>query len=95
MKLVWLSRAIANRDALIDHIAQENLKAAIEQDNRIDMHTDQLVSNPELGRTGRKHGTRELVISRTHFIAVYRIKAKRIEVLRILHTSQAWPAQES
>lgn len=94
MKLVWLSKAIANRDALIDHIVQENPKAAIEQDNRIDVHTDRLVSNPEIGRAGRKHGTRELVISRTHFIVVYRIKAERIVVLRVLHTSQAWPAWE-
>lgn len=94
MKLVWLSKAIANRDALIDHIAQENPKAAIEQDNRIDVHIDQLVSNPEIGRAGRKSGTRELVISSTNFVAVYRIRNGRIVIIRLLHTSQAWPAWE-
>lgn len=44
-----------------------------------------------MGRPGRKQGTRELVISRTPFIVVYRLKAKRIELLRVLHGSQQWP----
>lgn len=93
MKLVWLPRAIATRDALIDHIAQENPKAAIEYDDRIENQADQLVAHPEMGRAGRKQGTRELVISRTNFVVVYRNKSKCIEVLRVLHTSQAWPAK--
>lgn len=94
MKLVWLPAAIANRDALIDYIAQENPKAAIKQDDSIENQTDQLVEHPEMGRPGRKQGTRELVISQTNFIVVYRIKPKekRIEIWRVLHSSQAWPA---
>jgi len=94
VKLVWLPTAIENRDALIEYIAQENPKAAIEHDDRIEKQTDQLVVHPELGRLGRKRGTRELVISQTHFVVVYRVKTKtkRIEVWRVLHSSQAWPA---
>lgn len=93
MKLVWLPTAIANRDALIEYIAQENPKAAIKQDNNVEKQTDQLVVHPEMGRLGRKRDTRELVISQTSFVVVYRIKpkAKRIEIWRVLHTSQAWP----
>jgi toxin ParE1/3/4 len=37
-------------------------------------------------------GTRELVISNTPFIAVYRlVGTERIEVLRLLHGAQRWP----
>ena len=94
MKVVWLPKAVANRDALIDYIAEENLTAAIEHDERIEAQTDQLEEHPEIGRLGRKTGTRELVIGKTHFVVVYRIKPKlkRIEILRVLHSSQAWPA---
>lgn len=94
MKLVWLPAAIANRDALIDYIAQENPKAAIKQDGSIEKQTGQLVEYPEMGRPGRKQGTRELVISQTNFVVIYRVKlkAKRIEIWRVLHSSQAWPA---
>jgi len=47
-----------------------------------------LIDHPKMGRTGRKKDTRELVISRTPFIMVYRIKGQRIELLRLLHGSQ-------
>lgn len=38
-------------------------------------------------------GTRELVIGRTPFIVVYRVRtrAARIELLHFLHGSQQWP----
>ncbi len=91
MIFVWLPKAIKNRHDLIDHIGEENLHAAIEHDERIEKQIDQLLANPEIGRIGRRSGTRELVISRTPFIVVYRIKAKHIVIVRVLHTSQAWP----
>ncbi len=91
MKLVWLPKAIANRDAQIDYIAEDDPNAAIEQGDRIEQQISQLVKHPEMGRAGRKQGTRELVISRTPFIVVYRIKGKRIELMRILHGSRQWP----
>jgi hypothetical protein len=47
-----------------------------------------------MGREGRVKGTRELVIGRSPFIAVYRIKGKRIEILRILHGAQQWPKSD-
>ncbi len=40
---------------------------------------------------GRQQGTRELVISRTPYIAVYRVIANRIEIIRILHNAQQRP----
>jgi toxin ParE1/3/4 len=85
--LVWLHRAIADRDAKLEYIAQDNPRAAIEQGDRITHQVGQMVQYSEMGRTGRKKGTRELVISGTPFIIVYRIKANRIELLRLLHGS--------
>ena len=93
MNLFWLPGAIANRDAQIDYIAQERPRAAVEQGDRIEQQVSQLTDHPEMGRPGRIRGTRELVISRTPFIVVYRIKprAGRIELMRVLHGSQQWP----
>ena len=93
MILVWLRRAIADRDTQLDYIAQDNPRAAIEQGDRIAHQVGQLVQHPEMGRAGRKQGTRELVISRTPFIVIYRIKGKRIELLRVLHGAQQWPKE--
>lgn len=85
--------ALANRDALLDYIAQDSPNAAIEQGDRIEHQVGLLIEHPEMGRPGRKRGTRELVISRTPFVVVYRIKrrTKRIELMRVLHGAQQWP----
>ncbi|WP_051709962.1 type II toxin-antitoxin system RelE/ParE family toxin [Andreprevotia chitinilytica] len=92
MRVVWLRRAINDRDAQLDYIANDNAKAAIEQGDRIADQIGLLAQHPEMGRAGRKQGTRELVINRTPFILVYRLKGDRIELLRLLHGAQQWPS---
>jgi plasmid stabilization system protein ParE len=44
-----------------------------------------------MGRPGRIEGTRELVISRTPYIAAYRIVGNTVRILRVLHGAQQWP----
>lgn len=97
MELVWLRRALEDRDTHLDYIAEENPEAAVSQGDEIDRQIDLLPSQPDMGRAGRKKGTRELVINRTPFILVYRVKhrAKRIELLRLLHGAQQWPKARS
>ena len=89
--LVWFKRAIHDRDAQLDHIAEDDPMKAVTQGDRIAEQIDILLQHPQMGRPGRRQGTRELVISRTPFIVVYRINGKRIELLRLLHGSQQWP----
>jgi plasmid stabilization system protein ParE len=48
---------------------------------------------PEMGRPGRIEGTRELVISRTPYIAAYRILGGTVQILRVLHGAQQWPEE--
>jgi toxin ParE1/3/4 len=60
-------------------------------DEAIERQTDLLALYPQLGRPGRVKGTRELIISGSPFIAVYRVKKTRIEILRILHWARRWP----
>ena len=93
MIVVWLPKAISSRDAQLDYIAENNPVAAIEHGDLVAQQVNQLSTYPELGRAGRKKGTRELVISRTSFVVIYRIKLddKRVEILRVLHSSQQWP----
>ncbi len=74
-------------------IAEDSPAAAIAVDEEIESQADTLIQYPELGRPGRKRGTRELVIARTSHIAVYVIdnKAETVEILRVLHARQQWP----
>ena len=52
---------------------------------------DSLKSIPHRGRSGRKPGTRELMVSGLPFIVVYRAGKEAVEIVRILHSSQQWP----
>ena len=93
MKVIqWLPAASANRFKQLDYIAQHNPLAAISQDEQIEQQIDALVGTPPIsGRPGRRPGTRELVISKTPFIAVFRVKGQTIEIMRLLHSAQKWP----
>lgn len=90
MTLKWLRSAVATRVAQLDYIAQTNPTAAATQGNRIDAQVRRLLQYPYLGRVGVKRGTRELVITGTPFVIVYRvrIRAKRIEVVDRWHSAQ-------
>ena len=93
MKLQWLARARAARSAAIEYIAENSPRAALAQLEQIERQTDMLLLHPEMGRPGRIEGTRELVISHTPFIVIYRIRprAGRIEIIHLIHGAQQWP----
>lgn len=97
MKIEWLPRAEQNLSDQLDYIEQDSIQAADAVAERVQNQAAQLMQFPELGRAGRKRGTRELVISRTSLIVVYRVRPKlaRIEVIRVLHAAQQWPPAQS
>jgi toxin ParE1/3/4 len=93
VRLFWRPQAETDRKKAIEYIAERNVGAALAQLDEIERRTDMLIEHPELGRPGRIRGTRELVISRTPFIAIYRVRRKirQIEIIRLLHGAQKWP----
>lgn len=91
MRIAWAQFAIEDRLQIFEYISQENPVAAIDCDEEIGKQVDSLNRFPEIGRTGRVEGTRELVISGTPFIAAYKVEQQKIQILRVLHESQMWP----
>ncbi len=90
MQVKWTVRAGSDRENAINYIAVDSLTAALSQLDEIERQTDRLADYPKLGRPGRVKGTRELVVNRTPFIVVYRIKGEIIQILRVLHGAQQW-----
>jgi toxin ParE1/3/4 len=93
VRLVWLPLSVRLRFTQLFYIVDRDPAAAVRVDEEIEQQTDMLIDHPEMGRTGRRPGTRELVVQRTPFVIVYRVrpKAKRVEILRVLHGAQKWP----
>lgn len=74
-----------------DYIDIKNPAAALAVYEEIQHQIARLADHPKMGRPGRISGTRELVLNRTPYIAIYSVSEKAISILRILHGAQKWP----
>lgn len=93
MRLVWRPMALADREAIMNYIAQDNPAAAIELDDEFENKAEQARQRPAMYRAGRVSGTREIVV-RPDYVMIYRIEddGGTLAVLRVLHAAQQWPA---
>lgn len=72
-------------------MARDNPGAAINTVLRVLEAVEGLAEHPNIGRPGRVPGTRELVVSGTPYIAIYRVRTNTVWVLRVLHGARRWP----
>ena len=93
MQVRWLAKALQNLQQEADYIAKDDAKAARIVVQRIQQAVNLLANNPALGHPGRINGTRELVVPGTRYIIPYRVRPRldRIEILRVIHSSQKSP----
>ena len=89
-EVLWTQLARQDLDDIAAYIALDNPTAAENTVRRIVEAVAGLSFYPRIGREGRVEGTRELVISGTPFIAVYRLR-ERIEILSVYHGARQWP----
>ena len=91
LSIIWTKQANAQVANVYDYIWRENPSAAEGQLQLIGSAVENLADFPELGRAGRREGTRELVIAGTPYIVVYRIRLASVRVLAVMHGAQRWP----
>lgn len=91
MRIVWTEPAVHDLAAARAYIARDNPPAADRQVERVLAAIAGLLQFPEIGRPGRRAGTRELVVNRTPYVVAYRLRADLIEILRVMHGRQRWP----
>lgn len=91
MKPLWTKAAIRDLVHIREYIARDNPDAAREIALKTVDATERIIEFPEVGRSGRVNGTRELVLSGTPYLIVYRLKKKAVHFVRVLHASRKWP----
>jgi toxin ParE1/3/4 len=91
MTLLWSPTARRDLRDMRRYIAQHNPAAADSTVRRILRAVENLEIFPELGRPGRRAGSRELIIPRTPFIVVYATENQTVEVLAVIHGARRWP----
>lgn len=92
VRIEWLPRADRDRASQIAYIGERNPLAAVALGDAVEVALRRLTEHPASGRPGRVLGTRELVVSGSPYILVYRLEASAILILRMLHGAQRWPA---
>ena len=91
MKIEWHRLARLDLIEIVSYISNDNPDAALRMLDEIERQAELLRNMPEMGRPGRCHGTRDLVVAGTAYILPYRIDRDRIVILRVLHGAQRWP----
>lgn len=90
VKIRWTRLAVEDLNLAYEYIAAENPSAARAVIARIESAVNTLRAHPEIGRSGRVEGTRELIISGTPFIVAYRIGRNRVEIVAVIHGARRW-----
>jgi toxin ParE1/3/4 len=91
MLVRWLRNALKNLDDEAAYIAVDDSANARLVVERVLQAVSMLSEQPGLGRPGRVHGTRELIVAKTRYIVPYRVRGNVVEVLRVFHTSRRRP----
>ncbi len=91
MHLKWTRPAINDLKEAGEFIALDSPQAAERMAERVKEAVEYLMEFPNMGRPGRVSEIRELVVSGTPFIVIYRIKMPAVEILRVLHHARKWP----
>lgn len=91
MRLVWTNAAVADLEQISDYLLEKRPELATQIIQSIFRSISGLKLFPDRGRPGRKAGTRELVLTRLPYLAVYELQGEDVRVLRVLHGARRWP----
>jgi toxin ParE1/3/4 len=91
VRIDWLTLALADLAHIREFIGRDNPAAAMRVGERLEAITVHLARHPELGKEGRRAGTRELILPDLPFRIVYRVRGQEVQILRIYHSKRKWP----
>lgn len=87
MAVKWSIEAFQSLENIAEYIGQFNPERAESFVQEIKQKTKILEAHPNIGRTGRIDGTRELVAHK-NYIVVYRTNSEDIEIIFIRHVAR-------
>lgn len=93
MRVRWTTDAADDLERICDYISESRPESARRVARSIVERIGTLKAFPNVGRSGRVQGTREIAFPPLPFVAIYEVHDTQGEVwvLRILHGAQRWP----
>ena len=94
----WSRDALEDLNAVIQYIAAENPRAALDVIDKIES-TGNAIGNMATGRKGRVSGTYEKVVAGLAYIMAYAIEqrrdgSERVVILRVIHGARDWKDED-
>ncbi len=90
-RVVWTVPANAHLRDIHEYVSESSARAADSQVAILLRAASSLGNFPEIGRRGRRRGTRELIVTGTPYIVVYRIRLAAVEILAVIYGARRWP----
>jgi toxin ParE1/3/4 len=93
MRVRWTTDVADDLERICDYIAESRPESARRVAQSVVERIGTLEAFPQLGRSGRVEGTREIAFPPLPFIAICEVFESQgeVRVLRILHGAQQWP----
>lgn len=91
MRLIWQDEAERDLDRIVEYVLKDDPAAALRLTCTIREATRVVGEHPNIGRSGRVEGTRELVVPGLPYILPYQITGREIRILAVMHASRKWP----
>jgi toxin ParE1/3/4 len=88
VEIVFTRTALRDLEHIHAYIARDDPGRAYEVLSHIRVAINRLAIYPAWGRTGRKPGTRELIVPHLPYRVPYRVRGGQVRILRVLHTRQ-------
>lgn len=87
MKVRYTRRALRDLGRIEAHVRRESPKGAVRIGARIRKRIDDLQQFPKQAKQGEGSKLRMLVVTRTPYIVVYRVRLE-VEIIAIVHAAQ-------
>ena len=88
MKVRFLARAAQDLARIAERTRTESPAGAARIGARLKKRADDLTLFPEQGTLSPRTGLREIYVTRTPYILIYRVAANQVQIITIVHAKQ-------
>jgi plasmid stabilization system protein ParE len=83
-RIEWTEAAVRDLFENVDRLRLSDPVLAVDEGDRVQRFVGTLPTQPDLGRSGRVHGTREVIVPGCPVIACYASEGDVITILRLI-----------
>lgn len=88
MRVRYLDQAVRDLIRIEAYLREHSPRGAARVGARIRKRANDLSQFPDQGTPSRRHGLRQLYVTKTPYILIYRVRDDEVHIITIVHASQ-------